>query len=96
VALHTSQLRRVRWAGGLRNLLTWAWRGVQLEAAISRARYVIQSERHEVLTWAEVRDLGGRRRVEIGSVPVLLPPLVTLALGLLGAWVVSSFERRGA
>ena len=27
---------------------------------------------------------------------VLLPPLVTLALGLLGAWVVSSFERRGA
>jgi hypothetical protein len=30
---------------------------------------VIQSERHEVLTWAEVRDLGGRRRVEIGSVP---------------------------
>jgi hypothetical protein len=27
---------------------------------------------------------------------VLLPPLVTLALGLLGAWVVSSFERRSA
>jgi len=27
---------------------------------------------------------------------VLLPPLTTLALGLLGAWVVSSFERRGA
>ena len=27
---------------------------------------------------------------------VLLPPLMTLALGLLGAWVVSSFERRGA
>jgi hypothetical protein len=27
---------------------------------------------------------------------VLLPPLITLALGLLGAWVVSSFERRGA
>jgi hypothetical protein len=26
---------------------------------------------------------------------VLLPPLVTLALGLLGAWAVSSFERRG-
>jgi hypothetical protein len=27
---------------------------------------------------------------------VLLPPLITLALGLLGAWVVSNFERRGA
>jgi hypothetical protein len=26
---------------------------------------------------------------------VLLPPLATLALGLLGAWVVSSFERKG-
>jgi hypothetical protein len=26
---------------------------------------------------------------------VLLPPLITLVLGLLGAWVVSSFERRG-
>jgi hypothetical protein len=26
---------------------------------------------------------------------VLLPPLTTLVLGLLGAWVVSSFERRG-
>jgi hypothetical protein len=27
---------------------------------------------------------------------VLLPPLITLALVLLGAWVVSSFERKGA
>jgi len=27
---------------------------------------------------------------------VLLPPLITLALGLLGAWVVSSFERKSA
>jgi hypothetical protein len=27
---------------------------------------------------------------------VLLPPLITLALGLLGAWMVSSFERKGA
>jgi hypothetical protein len=27
---------------------------------------------------------------------VLLPPLLTLALGLLGAWVASSFERKGA
>lgn len=26
---------------------------------------------------------------------VLLPPLLTLALGLLGAWVVSSFEHKG-
>ena len=27
---------------------------------------------------------------------VLLPPLITLAIGLFGAWVVSSFERKGA
>jgi hypothetical protein len=27
---------------------------------------------------------------------VLLPPLITLALGLFGAWVASSFERKGA
>jgi hypothetical protein len=27
---------------------------------------------------------------------VLLPPLITLALGMLGAWVVSGFERKGA
>jgi hypothetical protein len=27
---------------------------------------------------------------------VLLPPLITLALGLLGAWVVSRFEQRDA
>jgi hypothetical protein len=26
---------------------------------------------------------------------VLFPPMVTLALGLVGAWVVSSFERMG-
>jgi hypothetical protein len=26
---------------------------------------------------------------------VLLPPLITLVLGLLGAWVVSSFEHKG-
>jgi hypothetical protein len=27
---------------------------------------------------------------------VLPPPLITLALGLFGAWVVSGFERKGA
>ena len=27
---------------------------------------------------------------------VLLPPLITLALGLVGAWVVTAFERKGA
>ena len=27
---------------------------------------------------------------------VLLPPMITLALGLFGAWVVLSFERKGA
>ena len=30
------------------------------------------------------------------AVYVLVPPLATLVLGLLSAWVVSSFEREGA
>ena len=55
--------------GWPQNLLTWTWRGVQLEAAISRARYFVRSERREVLAWAEVRETDGRHRVDIGSFP---------------------------
>ena len=47
--------------------MTWSWRGVQLEAGITRAKYFIRGEQHEVIVWAELRDLDGRRRVEIGS-----------------------------
>jgi hypothetical protein len=52
------------WAG---DLLSWRWSGAVLTAEVSAARYVIRGERHEVLAHAEVRDPGGRYRVEIGS-----------------------------
>jgi hypothetical protein len=55
--------------GWAQNLLTWRWEGLQLTAEVSRAKYFLRSERHEVLAWCEVRDLDGRRRVEIGSFP---------------------------
>jgi hypothetical protein len=40
---------------------------VQLEASIARCTYFIRGDPHEIVAWAEVRDVGGRRRVEIGS-----------------------------
>jgi hypothetical protein len=52
------------WAGVL---LSWRWDGVLLTAEVARVRYFVRGERHEVIAWAEARDLGGRRRVEIGS-----------------------------
>ena len=53
------------WAG---RLLAWrAGPGRLLEAEVSRARYFVRAEPHEVLVWAEVRDLDGRRRVDLGS-----------------------------
>ena len=56
--------RAERFAG---ELLSWGWSGAVLVAEISAARYVIRGERHEVLAHAELRDVGGRRRIEIGS-----------------------------
>jgi hypothetical protein len=47
------------WAG---ELLSWSWRGVQLEAEVSRARYFIRAGRHEVVAWCEVREACGRCR----------------------------------
>ena len=55
---------RDRWA---QDLLCWRWAGLQVEAEISRCRYFVRGERHEVLAWAELRDISGVRRVEIGS-----------------------------
>jgi hypothetical protein len=54
------------WAG---RLLSWSVAGPLLTAEVSRARYFIRAERHEVLAHAEVRDLGGRYRIDIGSFP---------------------------
>jgi hypothetical protein len=52
------------WAG---RLLEWTWRGVQLEAEISRVKYFVRGERHEVVAWAEVREGCGRCRVKVGN-----------------------------
>jgi hypothetical protein len=52
--------------GWAQRLLAWrAGVGALLTAEISAARYFIRGG-HEVIAWAEVRDLDGRRRVEIG------------------------------
>lgn len=59
-------LVRERFAG---TMLSWEWRGVQLEAALARCRYYVRGERHEAVAWAEIRDVGGARRVEVGSFP---------------------------
>lgn len=53
--------------GFARELLHWEWRGVQLEAAIARCRYYVRGERHEAVAWCELRELGGARRVEVGT-----------------------------
>jgi hypothetical protein len=54
------------WAGVL---LSWRWAGPVLTAEISAVRYFIRCGRHEALAWGELRDVGGRRRVEVGSFP---------------------------
>ena len=53
-----------RWASAL---LSWGWRGALLVSEISVARYFVRCDRCETTAWAELRDPGGRRRVEIGS-----------------------------
>jgi hypothetical protein len=53
--------------GWARVLLSWRACGPQLlEAEISLARYFVRGG-HEIVAHAEVRDLDGRHRVEIGS-----------------------------
>jgi hypothetical protein len=52
------------WAG---TLLSWRWEGSVWRAEVSRARYFVRADRHKVFAWAEVRDVGGRCRVEIGT-----------------------------
>jgi hypothetical protein len=53
------------WAG---RLLEWRLAGSTLTAEVSRARYFVRSERHDVTAHAEVRDHpGGRYRLELGS-----------------------------
>jgi hypothetical protein len=52
------------WAGAL---LAWRWDGLLLRSEVSVARYFIRGDRHEILAWAELRDLAGRRRIEVGT-----------------------------
>ena len=74
------------------------WR-VCLEA---RARAIVFAVAYETASSPEKqneKEVVGSLNVELVKryvAYVLLPPLITLALGLLGAWVVSSFERKSA
>ena len=56
-------MARRGWAG---TLLSWRRVGASLTAEISRARYFIRTGPHEVVAHAEVRDPGGRYRIELG------------------------------
>jgi hypothetical protein len=64
--LREASMGRDRFA---QQLLGWEWRGLQLQAEISAARYFVRGDRHEIITWCEVRDVGGGRRCDIGSFP---------------------------
>jgi hypothetical protein len=57
-------MARRGWAGAL---LSWRRVGSSLTAEISRARYFVRTEAHEITAHAEVRDPGGRYRVDLGS-----------------------------
>ena len=58
------RLERERWAT---RLLQWAERGLRFEAETGRARYFVTAGPYEAIAWCEVKELGGRRRVELGS-----------------------------
>ena len=54
--------------GWAQRLLEWRWVGARVECAeVSRAKYFVRAEPHEITAHAEVRDPGGRYRVELGS-----------------------------
>src|SRR5262245_27931517 len=58
---------RERERGWAATLLAWREAPLWLEAEVAACRYFIAPSRHEVLAWGEVRDWGGRYRVELGS-----------------------------
>ena len=57
--------------GWASDLLTWSVAGPLLTSEVLRARYFIRIDAHEVIAWGDLRDLGGRRRVDIGSFPTV-------------------------
>jgi hypothetical protein len=62
-----ARLRAVRERGWAATLLAWREAPLWLEAEVAACRYFIAPGRHEVLAGGEVRDWGGRYRVELGS-----------------------------
>jgi hypothetical protein len=48
-------------------LLSWRWAGNQLQALIARCTYRVQAFGPEILAWAELADISGGRRCELGS-----------------------------
>ena len=53
--------------GWARDLLSWRRAGASLTAEVSRARYFIRTEPHEITAHADVRDPSGRYRIDLGS-----------------------------
>src|SRR5262245_27626082 len=53
--------------GWAQRLLAWREAGPLLQAEVSRCRYFILEGIYETVAWGEVRDLGGRYRVDLGS-----------------------------
>lgn len=49
--------------------LSWEWHGVCLEASIARCRYYVLPRGRELIVWGELREPGGRKRIDIGSFP---------------------------
>jgi hypothetical protein len=61
------RLRQVaRERGSAQRLLLWRDGPLGLEAEVSATKYFLGVGPYEVAAWAEVRDWGGRRRVEVG------------------------------
>ena len=61
------RLRGVRERDWARDLLSLGVAGASLTAEVSRARYFIRTEPHEITAHAEVRDPSGSYRVDLGS-----------------------------
>jgi hypothetical protein len=65
--LRGTAAERAQERGWARRLLEWQVVGPRLEAEVSSGRYFVAAGPYEVQAWCEVRDWGGRRRVNIGT-----------------------------
>jgi hypothetical protein len=56
--------------GWASRLLAWRWRGLWLEGrGVARCVYFVRPVSGETLAWAEISDLGGTYRIDVGSFP---------------------------